>query len=405
MQSASPSRDLDPRWLDQLRQRFAEIAARRVPDSAVEDVVHDALAVVLAKGIAEADRRGQPDPPAGASPCCATSSATGTRSGARTFRSTRTWNPRRPIRSPALATVRAHAARCAERWSTSATRRRGMRALAVGARPRVEAARSGRRGVRRRGLFYRRVYRCRRWLEILRREGGERMKPPLRRPAALVPSAATTRTYERAWSSTIPRLAEEAYATLGLAGRTEGGGGARRDRSGCPSRSDGPRTGRSGRGAGLRRVGLPRAPERAGRRPRLRVGRGVRPCPPRALGLGTPDFPARLHLAPGAGCRRRLPLGALRRPGARAVSGRGGHLAGARVPQTPDDSVGAWRWLVVEVRADGSEGVTSPALEFEVEPTGRMRAAGLAALLVWRRRSRPRPLPHAQSFARDPCST
>lgn len=33
---------------------------------------------------------------------------------------------------------------------------------------------------------------------------------------------------------------------------------------------------------------------------------------------------------------------------------------------TPTDSVGTWRWLVVEVRADGSEGATSPALHFEV---------------------------------------
>ena len=63
MDSADSSRNLDPRWLAQLRERFAEIAARRVPESAAEDVVHDALAVVLAKGLAEADRHGQPDPP------------------------------------------------------------------------------------------------------------------------------------------------------------------------------------------------------------------------------------------------------------------------------------------------------------------------------------------------------
>ncbi len=41
---------LDATWLIQLRQRFSEIAARRVPESAVDDVVQDALSIVLVKG-------------------------------------------------------------------------------------------------------------------------------------------------------------------------------------------------------------------------------------------------------------------------------------------------------------------------------------------------------------------
>ena len=53
---------LDSNWLLQLRQRFAEITARRVPADAVEDVVHDALGVVLAKGLAEAQRNGSTEP-------------------------------------------------------------------------------------------------------------------------------------------------------------------------------------------------------------------------------------------------------------------------------------------------------------------------------------------------------
>ena len=53
---------LDSNWLLQLRQRFAEITARRVPADAVEDVVHDALGVVLAKGLAEAQRSGSTEP-------------------------------------------------------------------------------------------------------------------------------------------------------------------------------------------------------------------------------------------------------------------------------------------------------------------------------------------------------
>ena len=54
--------DLDHTWLSLLRQRFAEIAARRVPEDAVEDIVQDALGIVLAKGPAEAHREGRIDP-------------------------------------------------------------------------------------------------------------------------------------------------------------------------------------------------------------------------------------------------------------------------------------------------------------------------------------------------------
>jgi DNA-directed RNA polymerase specialized sigma24 family protein len=48
---------LDATGLIQLRQRFSEIAARRVPESAVDDVVQDALGIVLAKGGTQPDLR------------------------------------------------------------------------------------------------------------------------------------------------------------------------------------------------------------------------------------------------------------------------------------------------------------------------------------------------------------
>jgi DNA-directed RNA polymerase specialized sigma24 family protein len=53
---------LDPTWLTPLRRRFAEITARRVPTDAVEDLVQDALGIVLAKGPAEAHRAGDTEP-------------------------------------------------------------------------------------------------------------------------------------------------------------------------------------------------------------------------------------------------------------------------------------------------------------------------------------------------------
>lgn len=53
---------LDATWLSLLRQRFAGIAARRVPEDAIEDIVHDALGIVLAKGPAEALRNNQSEP-------------------------------------------------------------------------------------------------------------------------------------------------------------------------------------------------------------------------------------------------------------------------------------------------------------------------------------------------------
>ncbi len=53
---------LDATWLSLLRRRFAEIAARRVPEDAVEDVVHDALGIVLVKGQAEAQRENRTEP-------------------------------------------------------------------------------------------------------------------------------------------------------------------------------------------------------------------------------------------------------------------------------------------------------------------------------------------------------
>lgn len=55
--------DFDTRWLSRLRSRFAEIAGRRVPVDAVEDIVHDALQIVLTKGPAAAAEAGDPVPP------------------------------------------------------------------------------------------------------------------------------------------------------------------------------------------------------------------------------------------------------------------------------------------------------------------------------------------------------
>lgn len=53
----------DSAWLSHLRDRFAEIASRRVPEDAVEDLVHDAIGIVLAKGPAETKRPGGDSPP------------------------------------------------------------------------------------------------------------------------------------------------------------------------------------------------------------------------------------------------------------------------------------------------------------------------------------------------------
>ena len=44
---------MDEAWLGELRLRFAEIAARRVDSAAVEDLVQDALRVILEKGDAQ----------------------------------------------------------------------------------------------------------------------------------------------------------------------------------------------------------------------------------------------------------------------------------------------------------------------------------------------------------------
>lgn len=56
-------RSLDPDWLAHLRARYAEIAARRVPEDAVEDLVQDALGIVLAKGPDAARGAGMDEPP------------------------------------------------------------------------------------------------------------------------------------------------------------------------------------------------------------------------------------------------------------------------------------------------------------------------------------------------------
>lgn len=63
MENKNSLPSMDQKWLSLLRQRFAEIAARRVPEDAVEDIVQDALGIVLAKGAAAANAEGTSDPP------------------------------------------------------------------------------------------------------------------------------------------------------------------------------------------------------------------------------------------------------------------------------------------------------------------------------------------------------
>ena len=63
MDTPKAPQDLQSQWFSQLRQRFAEVASRRVPVDAVEDLVHDALGIVLAKGPAEAQKQGREHPP------------------------------------------------------------------------------------------------------------------------------------------------------------------------------------------------------------------------------------------------------------------------------------------------------------------------------------------------------
>lgn len=50
-------------WLDSLRTRFVQIARRRVPEDAAEDVAHDAMRIVLESGMSHADREGLDHPP------------------------------------------------------------------------------------------------------------------------------------------------------------------------------------------------------------------------------------------------------------------------------------------------------------------------------------------------------
>lgn len=50
-------------WLTMLTGRFTEIAARRVPENVLEDIVQDAMGIVLTKGVAEARRQQSAEPP------------------------------------------------------------------------------------------------------------------------------------------------------------------------------------------------------------------------------------------------------------------------------------------------------------------------------------------------------
>ncbi|MCB9513708.1 MAG: hypothetical protein H6694_05265 [Candidatus Latescibacteria bacterium] len=52
----SPSREEHERWLELLRQRFVEIAGRRLAPDAVEDTVQEALRIVYQKGLGPAEQ-------------------------------------------------------------------------------------------------------------------------------------------------------------------------------------------------------------------------------------------------------------------------------------------------------------------------------------------------------------
>lgn len=53
----------DPHWLEPLRVRLSEIARRRVPDDAVEDLVGETIRIVLERGLPLAREQGQDRPP------------------------------------------------------------------------------------------------------------------------------------------------------------------------------------------------------------------------------------------------------------------------------------------------------------------------------------------------------
>ncbi len=62
MDTQSPRPNPQSHWISQLRQRFSEVARRRVPSDAVEDLVQDALSIVWNKGPAEAIKDGRDHP-------------------------------------------------------------------------------------------------------------------------------------------------------------------------------------------------------------------------------------------------------------------------------------------------------------------------------------------------------
>ena len=53
----------DAAWIAALRERFVEIARRRVPEDAAEDVAQDALRIVVDRGMAVARQQGRDRPP------------------------------------------------------------------------------------------------------------------------------------------------------------------------------------------------------------------------------------------------------------------------------------------------------------------------------------------------------
>ncbi len=164
---------IDPAWLATLRARMLEIAGRRVPDDTVEDVVQDAVSIVLEKGPGIAVREGTANPPLAWCFVVLRNVIGNWYQKRRSHDDVDTIDLADAASDPidaldherrhravhaALATLRAVSEECA-RW---------LWAMARGQRPADLAAGAGLEPA----VFYRRVYRCRKKLEeILRREG------------------------------------------------------------------------------------------------------------------------------------------------------------------------------------------------------------------------------------------
>ena len=162
-----------PSWLASLRARLTEIAARRVPEDAVEDLVQDAMQVVLEKGPEAASRDGAPTPPL-AWCFLVLRNVIGNWYQKRRDHAEVDDLPLadgRPDPLAALATEeRARTVRGAveELRRTNADCARWLWSMAEGEKPAALAERAGVEA----GAFYRRVYRCRKKLEAILRAKG-----------------------------------------------------------------------------------------------------------------------------------------------------------------------------------------------------------------------------------------